>query len=73
MDEIERKHKIYLELVEEARSREPKKQDGEFSINDFASSSDLGKDYARKLLEEKVAAGILSKRKTSRGAFYSPI
>jgi len=73
MDDIERKRRIYEELVADAKAQEPIKQDGEFSVNDFANAAGLGKDYAKKVLEEKFAVGILTKRKTTRGVFYSPM
>jgi len=73
MDDVDRKRRIYQELLAEVRESEPKKREGEFSINDFARDLNIGKDYAKKILEHNVEEGKISKRKTSRGTFYSPV
>jgi hypothetical protein len=71
--EIERKQKIYEEIIQEAKESDSTKQPNEFSANDFAKDANIGRDYAVKILEEKVAAGILRARKTKRGIYYSVI
>jgi len=73
MDDVDRKRRIYQELLAEVRESEPKKREYEISINDLATDLNIGKDYAKKILEGKVTEGIFTKRKTSRGTFYSPV
>ena len=71
--EIERKQKIYEEIMREAKENDVTKQSGEFSVNDFAKKANVGRDLAIKLLEDKVKQGVLKSRKTKRGTYYSVI
>lgn len=73
MDEIERKRKIYEEIMEEAIKNDPHKRTGEFSVNDFAKEAGIGRDLAFTVLQNKVKAGILRARKTPKGTYYSVI
>ena len=67
----ETRSKIYLEWVEEAKRIDPKRQAGEFTIDDFMRDSGLGRESAMNVLEEKVRSRKATKRKTSKGTFYS--
>ena len=71
MTEIERKQKIYQEWLEEAQRTIPTKRADEFSTTDFAKEANIGKDYARKLIAQKLKDGLIVERKTTRGTFYS--
>ena len=73
MNEIERKQKIYQELLEEAKKSYPKKLPGEFTIIEFANDGDVTIDKARRFLRQMVQEGRLSCRKTNRGMFYSVV
>ena len=71
MNDTDKMQRIYDELVEEAKRIDSRKRDGEFSIGDFISSTGMGKDNVKKFLERQVSDGVLKKRSTNRGNFYS--
>lgn len=78
MNEIERKQKIFQEILEEAKSKNPDKLPGEFTRADFIqelknADIECGKDRAIRILETKVERGILSKRVTERSIYYSVV
>lgn len=78
MNEIERRQKILQEIMEEAKLKDPNKRPDEFSCRDFAKELQeqgvlCGKDRARRMLDEKVKLGILFKRVTKHGIYYSVV
>ncbi len=78
MNEIERKQKIFQEILEEARLKTNEKLPGEFTINDFVkelkdNNITCGKDRAKRLLEQKIDEKILQKRITKHAVFYSVV
>ena len=73
MNEIERKQKIYQELVEEARRTNPIKLPNEFSIKDFAIDGKFTYDKARDFLYKQVELGKLTARRTNRGIYFSVV
>lgn len=73
MSEIERKQKIWEEIITEARRNQPQKLEGEMTITDFALQSHLHRDYARTILDEGVKNGKLKVRVTAKARYYSPV
>ncbi len=73
MSEIERKQKIYQELIEEARRTSPGKLPNEFTVKEFAKDGGFSIDKARKFLRKMVAEGKLKERRTNRGLYYSVV
>lgn len=71
MNDIEKKQKIYQELLEEARRINPKKRPGEFSLTEFAKDADVGRDVALAILTKHMEARELTARETSSGTYYS--
>ena len=78
MNEIERKQKILQEIMEGAKQKDPNKRPNEFSCRDFAKEISkqgvlCGRDRARRLLDKKVEEGLLNKRVTKHGIYYSVV
>jgi len=78
MNEIERKQKIYQEIMEEAKLKDPNKRPNEFSCRDFSrellqQGIICGRDRAKRLLDEKVEQGLLTRRVIKHGIYYSVV
>lgn len=73
MNEIERKQKIYQELLEEARKSQPEKLPNEFTIVDFAKDGGFSRDKARKFLFKMVSDGKITMRRTNRCIYFSVV
>ena len=71
--EIERKQKIWEEIVQEAIASDPRKREDEMSVNDFAKQCGIGRETSLNLLEEKVKLGVMKRRITKSGTYYSPL
>ena len=71
MIEIERKQRIWQELIEEAKNQSETRLEGEFTVMEFAEVSNMGIDGARTFLNKKVKSGLLKIRKTKRPHYYS--
>ena len=72
-DEISRKQKILEEIIQEAQERHPGKKPGEFSRYEFAKMIGSGRNYAERVLEEKIKAGEIKARVTRVGTTYYSI
>lgn len=73
MIEIERKQKIWEEIIEEAKRNHPQKLEGEMTVTDFAVQAQLHRDYARTILDKEVENGKLKVRVTAKARYYSPV
>ena len=73
MEEIERRQKIYQELLEEAKRLNPKRLPNEFTVLEFSKDAGFSVDKAREFLYEQVEIGKLSMRKTKRFTYFSVV
>ena len=73
MNDMERKEKIYAELIEEAKRLDVSKHDGEFTVSEFAEDCGITRDAAHNLLQDKVKRGVVSIRKTAKSYYYRVI
>lgn len=71
MTEIQRKQKIWEELIAEAKSKSEARLDNEFTLREFCEDSGMRRDKARNFLEEKIREGTIKLRKTKRIHYYS--
>lgn len=69
----ETKRKIYLEWVEEARKADPKKHEGEFTLDEFCKDAHIGRETGLLIITQKLKTGEVSQRVTSKGTFYTVI
>ena len=70
-NDIDKKQKIYQELIEEAKRINPKKQPNEFSLNEFAKDADIGRDIALVIMKKHIEDGTVTERETASGTYYS--